>query len=446
MNIKIKIAIPIILVVLIAIAVMFVSSNSVKKFVEIDSNANVLLKINGGGKIVKVIPFDSNAETVLAGINVEEKDPLAFTKSYIEKATELEYLTVYEEVNLLVASSNLEKDKQFISDLSSLLSTECTNKVNQYKVTKDDYQVINGIKANAKYTSFEIIDQGFTSKESAPYITSVIYNNGSYYINFSKEVVFNGNEKVVCYALGEEYPTTPAGYNKNAMAVLVEDAPLNTTLVFDVSIKDYDNLEGLCITPSDGEVQDPNKDVEVDVSIDNEINQEKLDSIHSEIESADITDKERSDLLRQYEILQGSINNLSTDEEINDFNIMYTNLVDSLEALTEEDTAPTQTPAPVATKAPTATTAPAPAPTATPAPTPTPTQTDFKTLNNNYYNQLNQYKAIVLSIQDANQRNTINAEINQLYYKLSIATTQEDYDNFASGLATFEEHLRPYMQ
>ncbi len=443
MDIKLKIAIPIIVVVLIAVGVMFASSNSVKTFVEIDTNANVLLKMNGSGKIVKVIPFDSNSQNILAEINVDEKDPLSFTKNYVEKAYELSYLTDEEQVNLLVASNNLEKDKQLISDLSALLANECTNQVNQYKVTKDDYKVINSIKADAKYTSFEIIEQGFTSKEPIPYITSIIYKNGSYYINFSKEVLFNGNEKVVCYALGQEYTTTPAGYNKNAMAVLVEDAPLDTTLAFDVSIKDYDNLEGICITPSNTE-EEP--EIEVEVSIDNEINQEKLDQIYDDIEEADISDKDRNDLLRQYEILQGSIDNLSTEEEINDFNIMYQNLVDSLEALTDEgEVAPSEAPSsePTATNAPVATPTPTPAPTT--APTPTPAQTDFKTLNNNYYNQLNQYKAVVLSIQDQAQRETLNAEINQLYYKLSIATTQEDYDNFASGLATFEEHLRPYM-
>lgn len=449
-----KIVIPILIIVLLVVG-FFVSSNvMVKKVIEIDANAQVLIKLNNKDEIVKIVPYDSKAQKIIEQTGMDFDTPLDFIETYVEKSYENGNLDNDEIVNYLFATNDFEKDITLLKDISTQLALITDNTVNQYKVTKKDYDVINNVKGKVDYTTFEIIEQGFVSKEKSPYITYIQYKNDSYYINFSKEVLFNGNEEVICTYGNLRFEVTPAGYNNNSLAVFVENATSDVTLNFDVTLKDYANMTGFCISPTIAE-EEEELEYDVDFSVDSELNQEKLDLLYDEIIDADISDRDRDELLRQYEILENSIYSITSDEETNDFNIMYQNLIDSLMAFSDEynvdepassevaSTKPTTTAKP--TTKPTTTETAEPSPSATPTPSPTQEVVDYAKLNSDYYNQLNLYKAMVLNISDETTRNTLNAEINQCYYKLSIATTKEDYDNYANQLATFEANLTPYM-
>ncbi len=473
---NLKIVIPI-LALIVAIVIYLLSLNfTSKKAIEISANGQIKIELNHFNKIVKATGLDADGQRILDKLDNSFSDTTVVLKSILSTSNSLKPFTSEDKIDILFVSDNLSSDTKLLSYISTeieLVTTELSlnTKVNQYKLTKKDYSAVNNIKKNTGYRTFDILEQGFISKEKSPYIISIIAKGDSFFINFSREIVFNGQEKVYCYYGDKVYETSPAGYSSSTLAVFVEDSPKNVSLKFDVSIKDKDNLLGYSIDFTNS--KDNSKNVQVTFSIENEKNKEKLEVIHKQILEANLSEQDRRKLLDQYEQLLGTVDRISTNEQLNDFNIMYQNLQNSLTSLTQvTEPSASSTPKPSATTKPNATSVPTVKPTAKPSPTPnvtptptvkpvatstptpkpsstpkpSPTPVDFDKLNSSFYNELNGYKAIVLSISNTDERNNLNKQINKLYYELSISKTQEDYDKFEENLEVFLTNLQPYRR
>ncbi len=447
---KLKIIIPILFVILALIIYILSLNFATVRSIEIEANGLIKIDLNHYNKVIKTQGLDQGGQDVLNNIKSESKTSRELIKNILVSSNELKVLDDKSTINILYVSKDLNDDTTLIKDLSTeleLLTTEIplACKINQYKLTNKDYKVVNEVKASTHYSIFKIIDEGFISKEKIPYITSIIYKSDSFFINFSKDMTFDGKETVKCYAGDKAFQTAPAGYSNNAMAIFVDGVDPNVSLNFDVTNSAYPDLImfGTSIINS----SDEKNSKEVTFSIDADVNRKKVDDLKKEIINADIADSDRDNLLKQLDTLNSSIDKIASSEDLNDFNKMYEDLVKSLETAKQKQLKEeVKTEPEVKEQTPVATTQTSPVdePEVKKEPTTKPTS-DFNKLNSDYYNELNGYKAIVLRIQDTDQRNTLNAEINQLYYKLSIAKTQADYDAFAQNLSVFLGHLSPYM-
>lgn len=439
---KSKIVIAVIAVMLIVALIGYIVSLFVlpKKIIEFSSVAQIKISLNKNNKVIKTVALNSDGQTVLDNMDSSDKDIKVVLKDIIETSNELNILDDDTSIDILAVVDDMEKNKVFVQDLSKelqVLYTEIpiSSKINQYKVTKKDYKKINKIKKNTTYDCVKIIQDGFVSSEKEPYVTGVVYKDASFSVIFSKEVIFNGKEEVICTDDSTTYKVTPAGYNQHSLAVFVEEYPYNTALNFDVSIKDSANLYGVTITPKE---TDPEDLLGITFTIDSEINKEKLKELKDQISLLDESDQE--ELMSQYDVLESYVDRISTNSDLDDFNIMVENLQKSIDKVSNnesnDENLPTESPSEKPTTE--------PEPTTTPEPTATPTTTNLTELNNKYYNELNGYKAVVLNIQNQTEKNTLNKEINNLYYELSIAKTPEDYTAFESDLNVFLGNLQPY--
>ncbi len=466
MNRK-KLTIIISLCTLIALLLFYILNIqfSTSRTIEIDANGGVKVTYNHNNEIIKTVALNSEGQRILDNLDKEQLTKSDIIKNVLFTANSLNYIGADDTVKVLFVSKDLEKDTQYIKDLStelelSITEIPLTNQIIQYKLTEKDYKVINKVKANTPYSSFKIIDEGFVSKESTPYITNITYKSDSFFLTFSKNVLFDGSEQVTCYKGAQTYETTPAGYNKNTLAVFVKNNPTNATLYFDVKLKDYPDVTMFGSAIASGNLD--NSEVEVTFSIDADVNRKKLDDLKTQIDNADIAEEDKTELNKQYDILNESVDKIASEDDLKDFNTMYDNLSNSLKTLTEaskedsiekttdetktEENKTQDTPKqePVVEQTPKEETPKTEQPQAEEPKSPK-TQAELKALNDKHYNTLNGYKAVVLSIQNQEQRNTLNAEINKLYYELSIAKTEADYATFESHLQTFVSHLSPYL-
>lgn len=445
---KLKIIVPLAISAIVVIVCIISLFFMPKKTINISAGADITLSLSYGNKVIKAEALNEEGKNVLDAIGKLDKNVNTAIKSILETSYNLTLLNDDTDVNILFSSSDLEKDKSLISDISTELELcveeiPLNSNINEYKVTKKDYKTIKKIKKNTSYDEFEILNDGFVSSEKNPYITSILYKDDSFFINFSKEVIFNGSEDVVCYNGNNYYNVVRAGYNKNTFAVIVENFPVNTSLNFDVSIKDYANLYAPSIAVDKKVAEDNPRGISFILDADG--NQKKLEELKGRILLLD--DESQSEILNQYKILESYVQKITTSEDLKDFNKMIGKLeasiteAESLDTLDKEDTSkvsPSPSPSPSTTPKPTSTTTP------TPTPTPVPTTEDLNALNQKYYNELNGYKAVVLGIQNAEERNTLNKEINLLYYELSVSKTSEDYRAFEGMLNTFLNNLAPY--
>ncbi len=323
-----KIIIPITIIVIAFISFIISLNFSTSKIIEISANSDIKINLNRFNKIVSVEGLDANGKNVVENITAPSKSASELLNKIIESSINLYPLEENDSVNILFVSKNLQKDKTLIKDLStelSLISSELSINapINQYKLTKKDYGVISDLKKSTGYKTFDILQQGFISKEETPYITSIIFKSDCYFINFSDDIVFNGQEEIICKNGDNVYETTPAGYSKSTLALFIDNIPPNTPLSFDVSIKDHENLFGYAITPAETNNQD---NIDVTYSLDYDKNLARLTDLKQQIIEADITEHDRYDLLNKYDMLSNTINRIATSDDLSDFNIMCDNL------------------------------------------------------------------------------------------------------------------------
>lgn len=460
---NLKIIIPLLLCAVMLIGYIFSLFLVPTKTIEISSGAKAKILINRYDKITKVYAIDKNGELVLDNIGKIGKSPTKAISEFIKSSSDLAILED-DSIDILFVSKNLLKDKTMLEDISSellLTSKELSlnNEINQYKITKKDYKVIEKIKKSTNYDTFKIVSDGFISDEKDPYVISVTYKNDCYFINFSKDIVFNGKESVVCKNGTTTYKVTPAGYNKSTLAVFVEGIEERVTLEFSVSIKNYDDLLADAIAYGFTLDNDTSKSIKANnLSTDKETkdeplnyteNRKKLDSIRTQI--ANLKTNEQPEFMDQYQTLETYITKISTESDLEDFNKMADNLEESINKVLDREELPppsplisnSPTPSPTGTSSPEPTQTPSSPKSPTPSPSSVP-EKDLTALNEKYYNELNIYKATVLNIQDAEARNRLNKEINSLYYELSICKTTSDYDNYVILLNKFLENLAPF--
>ncbi len=335
-----KIIIPIIAIVSVIIGFIVYLNIGTFKIIEISANSQVKISLNKFNKVTKLEGLNSESQRVVDNLSFQPKNVQETIKAVIETSNALYPLTQDNTVDVLFVSKNLQKDKTLARDLStelSLISTElklpCN--INQYKLTKKDYTAINDIKKITGYRTFDILQQGFVSKESTPYITSIIYKSNCYFINFSHDIIFTGQEEILCTNGDSLYETNPAGYSKSTLALFINDVPNNTPLNFDISIKDYDNLFGYCISP--GANYSNNDDIEITYSLDYDKNMQKLNDLRLKIIEADITEHDRYDLLNQYDKLVSTLDRINTSEQLSDFNTMCDDLENSITLAIEDN-------------------------------------------------------------------------------------------------------------
>ncbi len=324
-----KIIIPVAIVVILLISFIFYLLFSPSKYIEISSNSDVKISLNRFNKVVDIEGIDDNGQNVVSNLANNPKTLQDVVNAIIETSINLYPLDEDSSIDVLFVSKDLQKDKTLIGDLStelSLIASELniTAPINQYKLTTKDYGVINEIKKTTGYRTFDILQQGFVSKEEVPYITSIIYKSDCYFINFSDDIIFNGQEEIICKNGDSIYETQPAGYSKSTMALFINEPPAGTSLSFDVSIKDHENLFGYCITENAN--ANNQSDVDVTYSLDYDKNLAKLTDLKQQIIEADITEHDRYDLLNKYDMLSNTIDRIATSEDLADFNTMCDDL------------------------------------------------------------------------------------------------------------------------
>lgn len=471
---NLKIIIPLILCAIMLICYIFSLFLVPTKTIEISSGARVKILVNRYDKVRKVEAINTNGELVLDNIEKIGKNPTKAISEIIKTSNDLEFIKD-DAVEILFVSKNLLKDKPLLEDISSellLTSKELSlnNDINQYKITKKDYKVLDKIKKSTNYDTFKIVTDGFISAEKDPYVISVTYKDDCYFVNFSKDIVFNGKESVICRNGTTTYKVTPAGYNKSTLAVFVEGIEERVALEFSVSIKNYDNLLAEAIAygfyyendtskntnvDDKTETKDDTKDNATDEPLNYAENRKKLDSIRTKI--GKLSSADQAIFMDQYNTLEVYVTKVTTKDDLADFNKMASNLEKSINTLLEIEDMPPPSPmisdVPTPSPSPTQSSSPTPSPSATPspskAPTPSPSPskapvTDLKALNDKYYEELNVYKATVLNIKNAEDRTRLNKEINNLYYELSVCETQSDYDDFTVLLDKFLVNLAPF--
>lgn len=419
MGWKLKVAIIGIIVVVCAALWVLSLEYCQKKVIEIDAGGQVNIGLNYYNQVTKVSANDSNGVKILQSIDTQSSSPMEEINFIVNSSYKLGLLQNEVPINVLVESKDIDETNAITNSISEQLAKLSSdlgmnNPINQYQVTNKDYKVIQKIKKSTPYSSFDILENGFNSKTDDLYITSIIYKDDTFNINFSKNVKLSNEDNVTC-AYGENtYEVTPVGYTSNSLIVSVSDFPVKTPLTFNVSTNSYENLSGVCIVP---EIIVEEDEIDVSYEIDTQENRQALESLKESIINSDLTEQDKYNLLVQYDILLGYTDEIKTEEDLNNFKLIYKNLVNSFNSLTSDDYVEPNSAEDIE-------------------------QQSFETIKQSYIAELDTCKSTISNMPTSDQKTQLTTQLDALYVELDEAKTQNDYFKFATDLSVFSEKIK----